>query len=368
MEKGVGKVIMRVLCVTGHSDRPESETFIGLKKMGVDIQVACPSSAPHYQRIAQSGIPVTNLKPKGRADRKAIGCIRRLIVEKEIDLLHLFNNRAVSNGILAARKLPVKVIAYRGIVANVSFLNPASWMTYLHPKVDHIVCVAEAVRRYFLDMKCLWLRVPADKPVTIYKGHSLDWYQETPADLSEFGIPQNAFVVGSTANFRPRKGIHVLVEAMRFLPEALPIHLLLIGHMNDAGLLKQIEASPMQNRIHLAGYRADSPALQAACNTVILPALRREGLPKVVIEAMAYGIPPVVTDSGGSPELVEDGISGIVVTPGDSKAIAKAILCLVKDPILRATMGKKARERIATHFRIDDTIQQTLELYTGILS
>lgn len=358
---------MKVLCVTGHSDRPETETFIGLQKRGVDIQVACPSSAPHYERITQAGIPVITLKPKGRADRTAVKCIRRLIVEKKIDLLHLFNNRAVSNGILASAKLPVKIIAYRGIVGNVSFLNPASWMTYLHPRVDRIVCVAEAVRRYFLDMKCLWLRVPSEKPVTIYKGHSLDWYHQEPADLSEFGIPQNAFVVGSTANFRPRKGIHILVEAMRFLPDTLPVHLLLIGHMKDTGLMKQINASPMHNRIHMAGYRSEAPALQAACHTIVLPALRREGLPKVIIEAMVYGIPPIVTDSGGSPELVEDGDSGIVVASGDSKAIAKAILRLAKDPALRIRMGKKARERIATHFRIEDTIQRTFDLYTDVL-
>jgi glycosyltransferase involved in cell wall biosynthesis len=87
-------------------------------------------------------------------------------------------------------------------------------------------------------------------------------------------------------------------------------------------------------------------------------------LPKVVIEAMAYGIPPIVTNSGGSPELVEDGVSGLVVAPGDAKAIAEAIVRLIRDPTLRLTMGKGARERIATHFRIEDTIQRTLELYT----
>jgi glycosyltransferase involved in cell wall biosynthesis len=359
---------MKVLCVTGISDRPEAETFIGLKKLGVDIQVACPSSAPQCQRLAQAGIPVTDLKLKGRVDRVGIGQIRRLIVEKEIDLLHLFNNKAVSNGILAATRLPVKIIAYRGIVANVSYLNPASWMTYLHPRVDRIVCVAEAVRRHFLSLKCLWLRVPARKPITIYKGHSLDWYREAPADLRQFGIPDNAFVVGATASARPRKGIRVLVEAMRHLPDEFPIHLLLIGHMNDAGLRRQIRASPMQSRIHVAGYRPDAPVLQAACSVVVLPVLRKEGLPKVVIEAMAYGIPPIVTDSGGSPELVEDGVSGLVVAPGDARAIAKAIACLVRDPALRTTMGKRARERIATHFRIEDTIQQTLGLYTDTLT
>lgn len=359
---------MKVLCVTGYSDRPEAETFIGLKKLGVDIQVACPSSAPHYSRIAKAGIPITNLKLKRRIDSRGIRQIRRLIVDNEIELLHLFNNKAVSNGILAAARLPVKILAYRGIVANVSYMNPASWMTYLHPRVDRIVCVAEAVRRHFLGLRCLWLRVPVHKPITIYKGHSLDWYREAPADLRQWGIPDNAFVVGSTASARPRKGIRVLVEAMRYLPKEPPIHLLLIGHMNDAGLRRQIRASPAASRIHLAGYRPDAPTLQAACTVVVLPVLRKEGLPKVVIEAMAYGTPPIVTNSGGSPELVEDSVSGLVVAPGDARAIAEAVSRLVRDPALRTTMGKRARERIATHFRIKDTIQQTFELYADTLT
>lgn len=358
---------MKVLCITGHSDRPEAETFIGLKRLGIDIQVLCPDSAPHYQRILEAGVPIAHLKIKGRIDFKAIRTIRRLIIDNGIDILHLFNNRAVSNGIAAAARLPVKIIAYRGIVANVSFLNPNSWMTYLHPRVDRIICVAEAVRQYFLNMKWFRLKVSAEKPVTIYKGHNLDWYREQPSDLSQYGIPDDSFVVGCIANFRPRKGIHVLVEAMQYLPEELPIHLLLIGNMNAPKLMKQIQSSRRRDNIHMAGYRPDAPVVQAACDVVVLPALRREGLPKVVIEAMAYGIPPIVSDAGGSPELIEDGTSGIIVAPGDPKAIAEAVMKLYKNPELRTAMGKNARKRIDTCFRIEDTIRNTLNVYTDIL-
>jgi glycosyltransferase involved in cell wall biosynthesis len=357
---------MRILCVTGHNDRPEAETIIGLKRLGIEISVLCPDSAPHYRRMIDAGIAVSHLKLKSRVDPNGINAIRRHILDAKIDILHLFNNRAVSNGILASIKLPVKIIAYRGTVGNVSFFDPGSWMTYLHPRVDRIICVSEAVRRFFLEMRCLWLRVPPAKPVTVYKGHDLAWYQEKPCRLSTLGIPDGAFVVGCTGRYRPHKGLHILVEAMRHLPERLPIHLLLIGDMEAPAFRKQIERSPAAPRIHLAGYRKDAPALQSACQAAILPALRREGLPKVIIEAMAYGVPPIVTDSGGSPELIEDGISGIVVPPGDPEAIAQAIIRLYENPEARKVMGQQARAHIGRCFRIEDTVRRTADVYRDI--
>ena len=74
------------------------------------------------------------------------------------------------------------------------------------------------------------------------------------------------------------KGIHVLIDAMRYIiPEGLPIHLLLIGNLNTPALRRQIERNPREEHIHLAGYRMDAPALQAACNAVVLPTIWREG-------------------------------------------------------------------------------------------
>ena len=358
---------MRVLAVTTCSDRPEAETFIGLKQKGVDIEVMCSTESLFYQHLKDSGVTVTDFEVRGRIDLPAIQAIRRRLTAGRFDILHGFNNQTISNALLAATGLPVKVIAYRGIVSNVSFFNPGSWMTYLHPKVDHVICVAEAVRQYFLNMRFLWMRLPPEKFITIYKGHSLDWYQAQPKDLSEFGIPEHAFVVGCITNYRPRKGIEVLVEAARYLPPDAPVHFLLVGHMGSAKLAKHIEQSPMKNRIHLTGYRLDAPALMASCDAYVLPALRREGLPKGVIEAMAYGVPPVVTDSGGSPELIEDGISGLIVPPGDPGAIGAALRQLLDQPDLRRRMGKNAQKRIRTHFCIEDTINNTLILYKQLV-
>ena len=80
------------------------------------------------------------------------------------DILHLFSNKALQNGLAASRGLPVKIVAYRGIVGNVSFFSPVSWLRFLNPRIDRIVCVADAVRDYFLQMRPRFLRLPAGTP------------------------------------------------------------------------------------------------------------------------------------------------------------------------------------------------------------
>ena len=99
-----------------------------------------------------------------------------------------------------------------------------------------------------------------------------------------------------------------------------------------------------------------------------MPSLKREGLPKTVIEGMAYGVPPIVTNSGGSPELVEDGISGIIVPPNSAQAIADAILRLYRNTKLRKKMGQAAEQRIRGHFTTEHTIKKTYSIYTSLLS
>lgn len=354
---------IRVLCVTAHSDRPEAETFIGLRALGFDLHVMCEPQALHWARLEAAAVPLMPLRIERRFDRAAVRSIRAELDAGSYEILHLFNNKAVLNGVRAARGRRLKIVAYRGITGNDSFLNPTSWLRYLHPRVDRIVCVADAVRRHFATLRLGPLRVPAHKPVLIYKGHDLAWYRAVPIDRATLGVPAHAFLIGCAANWRPRKGIELLVDAFAQLPHDVPAHLLLIGHMDAKRLRARIAAHPYRDRIHVLGHRADAPAIIAACDAAVLPSLRREGLPKSVIEAMAYAVPPIVTDTGGSPELVEPGVSGLVVPAGDAPALAAAFVELYRDPIRRRRMGEEARRRIATAFSIETTIAQTAALY-----
>ena len=358
---------IKVLCVTEGGDRPTVATFVGMHRAGIDLTVVCPRENTSYAELNEAGVPVLDIELRSRVDSAGTRLLRDELRRGQYDIMHVFNNKGLQNGLVASRGIDIRLVAYRGIVGNVSFIDPIAWKRFLNPRIDRIVCVANAVRDYFLQMRPAFLRLPAERLVRIYKGHSLDWYTDAPGDLTEFGIPPEAFVIGCVANIRPRKGIEFLVDAMAELPEDWRVHLLLVGDMDAPYLNKRIAVSPVADRIHRIGHRADAPSLSAACDVFVLPSIRREGLARALIEAMAYGVPPIVTNCGGSPELVVDGVSGFVVPVRDSRAISDAIRRLHEDPALCARIGRAARRRIGEEFRIEDTIEQTIALYRSLV-
>jgi len=358
---------IRSLCVTDSVDRPTIATIIGMRDAGIDVTVVCPAGDRNLKTLEEAGVPTVDIRLTKHFDKAGIAALRAELIRGRYHIMHTFTNPAVSNGLRACKGLPVKVVVYRGIVGSVSFLDPMSWMRYLNPRIDRIVCVCDAIRRHFLEMKPAFLRMPAERPVTIYKGHKLEWYTATPADLTEYGIPDGDFVIGCAANYRPRKGIDYLVDAIGLLPTDIPAHLLLYGFMDDEKLTRRIDNSPARDRIHRVGFVKNAPELSAACDVFCMPSTKREGLARAIIEAMAYRVPPVVTDAGGSPELVVDGESGIVVPPRDARAIAAAIETLYRDEELRLRMGEAARERIGVAFRNEDTVRNTIALYEELV-
>ncbi len=312
--------------------------------------------SPYREKMEAAGIKFIPFLPKRKWSLKAIKRIRKELKEGRYDAVYSFNNKAIANANMAAIGLPVIVVNYRGQTGNINKLDPSAYLTHLHPRVDLILCVADAVKDS--------LRAQHKQPEKIqraYKGHNLSWYNEKPADLSEFGISKSDFTVICVANNRPRKGLVSLVKAGEFINDPR-VHILLVGNnLDEPNLQAAIAQSPMAKRIHCAGHRKDATALVAACQASVLPALKREGLPKTVIESMAYGVPPIVTNTGGNAELVVNQKTGIVVTPGDSQAIAKAINELIETPELAQRYGQAAKQRIAEFFTVEAGALQTLQ-------
>jgi len=356
------------LAVASYSDLPETNLFIGLHRAGIRLVVMCPADAPNRHLLLEAGVPVVDLSLKGRYDRAGVAAIAKQIHQHKPDILHAFNNKTVSNSLLASKGVPLKFIAYRGIVGNVSYWDPASWTTYLHPRVNVIVCVADAIRRYFHAMRFLGLPFPVRKARTIYKGHDPSWYTAQASELGQFGVPEKAFVIGCMVNDRPRKGLEYLVKATYFLPLDAPIYWLLIGKIGNPKLSKVIAGSPNADKIKLLGFRRDAPALIKSCDICILPSIKREGLPRAIIEGMIQGVPAVVTNSGGSPELVEQGVSGLIIPPKSPEAIAEAVMTLYENPHEVAEMKCAAKQRIVQHFNVTDTISQHLALYQELVA
>ena len=183
-----------------------------------------------------------------------------------------------------------------------------------------------------------------------------------------YHLPPDAFLLGLVAHLVPVKGHDILLEAASQIPD---LHLFFAGRANDedykSALDSRIESLGMQNRVHFIGYVSDMPSFLAHMDMVALPTKKRgEGCPVALLEAMACGIACIATDVPGSRDILQDGVSGLLVPPEDANALAAAIRRLMEDPDLRKRLGAAARKRVAEHYTIEREVAAHEELYEEI--
>lgn len=358
---------MHILCITSQratltNVRPEAEIFIGLQRAGCMVTVMTEADSAYAPRMRAAGIDVIDFCSRGKFSLRSIRDIRAQLEGQ--DIVYAFNNKAIANTVRATRGSNVKVVTYRGQTGNISRFDPSAYLTHLHPRVDAVICVADAVR----DSIAGQLRDPG-MAVTVYKGHELDWYRNvTPAQRTAFGVDSDSVLVLCVSNYRPRKGLEWLIDSFGRLGRRADLVLAGRGTDSEALLNRAVANGIDSDHFHGLGHVEDVLPLNAAADIAVLPALRREGLPKSVIEAMALGVAPVVSDTGGNAELVEHGHSGLVVPPGDTDALVAALQTLVDEPATRAAMGAAARERIATQFTTGRTVRETLAVFERLLA
>jgi len=287
----------------------------------------------------------------GAMVREVTGRLR----EWEVDLLCCHGYKADIVGLLAARRAGVPVIAMsHGWTAE-------TWKVRIYEaldraclrRMDRVVCVsdgqAEKVRR---------AGVRADRLVVIRNAVRAERFDGAdPADrhVLEVMFPQAPErVVGSAGRLSPEKGFGVLVEAAAIVARSDPgagfIHFG-DGPLRDS-ISRRIGELGLEGRFILAGFRDDLDRFLPHWDLSVLPSFT-EGLPTVVLESYAAGVPVVATAVGGTPEAVADGVDGYLVPPGDPLALARRILDLLKSEDERMAMGQRGRERIRTEFTFD---------------
>jgi L-malate glycosyltransferase len=347
--------------------RPEAEIFIGLKKeFGYDVTVMTFGDGEYVPKFEEAGIRVIDFHPVKKFSWAQVRRIRKELKEGGYQIMHLFNNKAMVNGILAAMGLPVKVAIYRGYTGNIHWWDPFMYLKYLSPRVDRIVCLVEAIR--VLMRKNLLFN--KDKAITINKGHDVNWYNDvTPIDLKEQGVPDDAFKIVCVANVRPMKGMKYLLEATHYLPATSNIHLLLLGNGMDAPKFKKlIDQSPIKKQIINLGFRKDALRIVKASHVFALASIYGEAITKSVIEAMSLGVAPLITDIEGNVGLAINGESGLVVPAHDAKALAEAMIKLSQDRDLTARLGKNAREHIEKNLNTSNTVKAFDVMYRDLVN
>jgi glycosyltransferase involved in cell wall biosynthesis len=340
--------------------RPEYESFIGMAERGHNVTVVIKPDSVYAPRLREAGIRMLDCYPDKKIDLKSIRQIRAELKQNNYDIIYATTSKTIPNAAFAAIGFPARVVAYRGTTGGLYRHDPTAYLTALHPRVDGVVCVSDAVRKDVL--KRIWKN--RDRVVTIHKGHDLNWYNAQPSDLSELGIKPSDFTIICAVNVRPSKGIDIMLEAADQLADIRNLRLILAGQgMDSEPYLSLIANNRMKDRIHAVGFRTDAPELIAAADLLVQPSRSGEGLPRAVMEAMSYGTPVVITNTGGGKEVVEDGKSGFVVPVEDAGAIASRIRELHADPNLLRKFAENGRNRLIEQFSCDQTIDKFLDYF-----
>jgi len=233
---------------------------------------------------------------------------------------------------------------------------------------DRVICVSEAVRRVVIEREGL---DPA-RVVTIRNGIDPALPPEEPLDdlRAELGLSPGDLVLGVVANFnRAVKGMGHLVEAVPLIVREVPnARVLLLGRgEEEAALRERCRALGVADAVIFGGFRRDMHRCYRLMHLSGLTSLS-EGLSITVLESMKFGLPVVATAVGGNPEVVEDGVTGVLVPPADPAAFAGAVAALLRDPARRAAMGQAGRRRIESGFAIAGVAERYAALYREVLA
>lgn len=211
-----------------------------------------------------------------------------------------------------------------------------------------------------------------EKYITIRSGIEMDRFRQPTRSRetvrAKLDIPQNAPVVGTVTRLSPQKAPLDFVASAAQVLERLPnVHFVIVG---DGPLRAEVEteivAHNLAKRIRLTGLRRDVPDLMHSFDIFALTSLW-EGLPRVLPQAMAAGLPIVATAVDGNAEAVTDGVNGLLTPPGNPQAMAAALLRLLDDPSLRRRMGEAGRTR-ADQFSARKMVNDIAALYETLLA
>lgn len=362
----------KLLVISNYRDpvapiRPEAEIFLRLAKEGFRITVMTPADGAYSTILKDAGCQIIDYLPKSKFDPKAVKLIKKCVDDSGINLIHAFNSKAIANASRAVwNNKNVKLLSYRGYTGNIHWYDPSLYLTYLNPRIDKMVCLAESVREQYIKNG-----VSPNRAITINKGHDPAWYTDIPeGDLSEFRIDPETVVCSFVANQRTKmKGVADVVEAASLLDEKLSLKFLMIGDgLKTDPIDRLIKELGVGDRLIFTGYRSDAASLVRSSDMSLSASHFGEATQKAVIEAMQLGNPMILTDISGNRGMVRDGECGFVIPPGSPKDIAASATKLASDEGLRIQMGKAAQEHISRFLSIDRSVKEYGDLYCSLLA
>ena len=334
---------------------------MGLRARGHRAVIVAHPEGVLYQR-ASEGDDLVPLGPRSEVDLASAWRLARVISLYAPDIVHVHDPHAVAMASLAlsfgvSPAAPTLVASRR-----VDFhLQGHSFSRWKYRQVERFIAASGAIADVLVADG-----IPRGRISVVHDGIDVDKVMSAPAGNlhAEFWFPKGAPVLVNVGALVPHKGQKHLIDAMALVRRRVPDAQLVIFGEGDlrATLQQQIRELELEKHVVLAGFRDDVLSLTRSAEVFVMSSVT-EGLGSTVLDAMAMGLAVVGTHAGGIPEAVKDGVTGLLVPPGNPEALADALASVLGDPVQRIKMGLAGRARVRAEFGVDRMVEGTLEAY-----
>ncbi|MBK7188998.1 MAG: glycosyltransferase family 4 protein [bacterium] len=349
------------------------QTSVRLRARGHAVVPLCAPGSPIEERLRAEGFAPETADLWGKVHPRQAWRLSRLIGRRKIDLVHCDWSRDLFTLVPALalhRRVPLVLHKHVGVLAGKRL-----WVHYaLYRRVDHVIAISDVIHGNFIAMHPIDPR----KVVTIHNGIDPGRFRPDPATRArlraELGYAEEDLVVGIVGRVTPSKGHREFLGMAARLAGTHPrARFLVVGEATrgeeDEGraILDGIATAGLAERVKVTGFRPDVPDLLAAMDVFAFPS-HNEAFGLALIEAMATGLPTVSADCDGVLDIVEEGITGLMVPPRDGERLAVATARLLDDAGLRARMGAAGRARVLAHFTAERMAQDLERLYADAVA
>jgi glycosyltransferase involved in cell wall biosynthesis len=362
---------VRVLHVTfnmgiGGTEQVIRQLVSGLDRETISSEILCIDGQVGAigEQLQETGIPIVAVQRRPGFDRSLIRIIRTRLRKGNFDVVHCHQYTPWVYGWFAALGLPVSVVftehgrfypdryRYKAALVNQAMARTTRAM----------VAISEATRQALARYEFL----PRSRIRVVYNGiAALQPDRDRMAVLrAELGIPDQAFVMGTVSRMDPVKNQSMMLRAFhRFLQQCPEGWLLVVGDGAERESLQSLAGElGISERVTFTGS-VSQPANHMALMEVFLLSSFTEGTSMTLLEAMSLGIPAVATDVGGNPEIVREGLNGMLVPVDDEQAFAEAMIGLWQESETRSQLGQGARSRFDERFSREVMVNAYQEIY-----
>jgi sugar transferase (PEP-CTERM/EpsH1 system associated) len=320
-------------------------------------------------RLREQGFAVECLGAPEGWNPRTVTRLAELLRSRDVRVVHCHNRKALMYGGLATLLAPQARLVYTKHGVSHWDGGPTALLgRYLMRRARAVVAVSDDIARGVTAGR--W--ADGDVLHTILNGVDLQQFTPSPErwrTRAELGLSAGAPVIGTVARLSPEKDQATLLRAFAQVAPSCPeARLLIVGDGALRGSLEALAAElSIQDRTLFVGERTDIPRLLGAMDVFCLPSLT-EGTSLTLLEAMATALPVVATAVGGTPEVVSDGRTGLLVPPSRPELVAKALGELLRRPELREQMGRTGRSVVAARYSMEAMIGRYTGLYEQILT